>query len=138
MIYDKGKLQCIWEKSLLNKRCRVNWISLQKHCIMISNLTQFTKINSKQNVDLKMKVNKPKKPIAKYLCVFEAGNFFFFYNVVIVKVNSKGTQLYIYMYPFSPKFQFHPLLSHFSHVRLCATPQTAAHQAPPSPGFSRQ
>ena len=25
-----------------------------------------------------MKVNKPKKPIAKYLCVFEAGNFFFF------------------------------------------------------------
>jgi len=28
--------------------------------------------------------------------------------------------------------------SHFSHVRLCATPQTAAHQAPPSLGFSRQ
>ena len=25
-----------------------------------------------------------------------------------------------------------------SHVRLCATPQTAAHQAPPSLGFSRQ
>ena len=30
------------------------------------------------------------------------------------------------------------LLSCFSHVRLCATPQTAAHQAPPSMGFSRQ
>ena len=30
------------------------------------------------------------------------------------------------------------LLSHFSHVRLCATPQMAAHQAPPSIGFSRQ
>ena len=30
------------------------------------------------------------------------------------------------------------LLSHFSHVRLSATPQTAAHQAPPSLGFSRQ
>ena len=30
------------------------------------------------------------------------------------------------------------LLSRFSCVRLCATPQTAAHQAPPSPGFSRQ
>ena len=25
-----------------------------------------------------------------------------------------------------------------SHVRLCATPWTAAHQAPPSMGFSRQ
>ena len=30
------------------------------------------------------------------------------------------------------------LPSHFSRVRLCATPQTAAHQAPPSLGFSRQ
>ena len=38
---------------------------------------------------------------------------------------------------------FHPLLlllllSHFSCVQLCATPETAAHQAPPSLGFSRQ
>ena len=30
------------------------------------------------------------------------------------------------------------LLSCFSHVRLCATPEMAAHQAPPSLGFSRQ
>ena len=30
------------------------------------------------------------------------------------------------------------LLSHFSRVRLCVTPQTEAHQAPPSLGFSRQ
>ena len=30
------------------------------------------------------------------------------------------------------------LLSRFSCVRLCATPETAAHQAPPSMGFSRQ
>ena len=30
------------------------------------------------------------------------------------------------------------LLSHFSRVRLCATPETAAHQAPQSLGFSRQ
>ena len=29
------------------------------------------------------------------------------------------------------------LLSHFSRARLCATPQTAAYQAPPSMGFSR-
>ena len=28
-------------------------------------------------------------------------------------------------------------LSHLSHVRLCATPSTAAYQAPPSLGFSR-
>ena len=30
------------------------------------------------------------------------------------------------------------LLSRFSRVRLCATPQTVAHQASPSLGFSRQ
>ena len=30
------------------------------------------------------------------------------------------------------------LLSRFSRVRLCATPETAAHQVPPSLGFSRQ
>ena len=29
-------------------------------------------------------------------------------------------------------------LSHFSHVQLCETPETAAHQAPLSLGFSRQ
>ena len=30
------------------------------------------------------------------------------------------------------------LLSRFSRIRLCATPQTAAHQVPSSLGFSRQ
>ena len=30
------------------------------------------------------------------------------------------------------------LLSHFSRVRLCVTPETAARQAPPYLGFSRQ
>ena len=30
------------------------------------------------------------------------------------------------------------LLSHFSRVRLCVTTETAAHQTPPSLGFSRQ
>ena len=40
-----------------------------------------------------------------------------------------------------PFIDFHGrimLLSRFSHVQLCATPETAAHQAPPSLGFSRQ
>ena len=30
------------------------------------------------------------------------------------------------------------LLSHFSHFRLCAPPQMASHQAPPSLGFSKK
>ena len=34
--------------------------------------------------------------------------------------------------------EWHAMLSRFSRVRLCATLETAAHQAPPSLGFSRQ
>ena len=37
-----------------------------------------------------------------------------------------------------PSLHTAKLLSHFSRVRLCATPETAAQQAPPSLGFSRQ
>ena len=39
---------------------------------------------------------------------------------------------------FEPRSPALLLLSHFSRVQLCATPETAAHQAPPSLGFSRQ
>ena len=39
---------------------------------------------------------------------------------------------------YTPSLLLLLLLSRFSRVRLCATPQTAAHQAPPSLGFSRQ
>ena len=42
-----------------------------------------------------------------------------------ISVYNKGTLLLL-------------LLSCFSHVRLCATPETAAYQAPLSLGFSRQ
>ena len=34
--------------------------------------------------------------------------------------------------------EWHAMLSRFSRVRLCATLETAAHQAPPSLGSSRQ
>ena len=30
------------------------------------------------------------------------------------------------------------LLSHFSRVRLCVTPETSAHEAPPSLGFLKK
>ena len=52
---------------------------------------------------------------------------------------------YLVMWPVGSRKTFHQLgllyvrgvlLSHFSHVRLCATPQTEAHQA--LLGFSRQ
>ena len=41
-------------------------------------------------------------------------------------------------FPYFSKRLLLLLLSHFSRVQLCATPWTAAHQASPSMGFSRQ
>ena len=40
--------------------------------------------------------------------------------------------------PGSGKSPGEGLLSHFSRVQLCATPEMAAHRAPPSLGFSEQ
>ena len=44
----------------------------------------------------------------------------------------------LYIYKSRKNIMLLLLLSHFSRVRLCATPQTAAHQALPSLGFSRR
>ena len=56
--------------------------------------------------------------------------------VDLVSANYKSTlvielRLWVYLLPLL-------LLSRFSCVRLCATPETAAHQAPLSLGLSRQ
>ena len=72
-------------------------------------------------------------------------------------VNPKGSQYWIFMEGLMQKLKLQYfghlmqranslektlllllLLSHFSCVQLCVTPQTAAHQAPPSMEFSRQ
>ena len=48
------------------------------------------------------------------------------------------TLLYSHLTPLISLSRLLLLLSRLSHIRLCVTPQTAAHQAPPSLGFSRQ
>ena len=48
------------------------------------------------------------------------------------------TLLYSHLTPLISLSRLLLLLSCLSHIRLCVTPQTAAHQAPPSLGFSRQ
>jgi len=51
---------------------------------------------------------------------------------------SRNVGLYIFCKMITQPLQSLLLLSRFNCVRLCATPETAAHQAPPSLGFSRQ
>ena len=46
--------------------------------------------------------------------------------------------IYIHIYTYIYTHMYFFLLSHFSHVWLCETPEMAAHQAPPSLKFSRQ
>ena len=54
-------------------------------------------------------------------------------------IEPRSPSLEVNSLPSEPQGKPHYLLlSHFSRVRLCATPQTTAHQAPPSLGFSRQ
>ena len=50
-------------------------------------------------------------------------------------LQSQAPQLMMLMFA---HFYLLLLLSRFGRVRLCVTPETAAHQAPPSLGFSRQ
>ena len=61
-------------------------------------------------------------------------------SLILTEINSR--QIRTVMYKVNQKNTFPLLLllllSRFSHVRLCATPEMAAHQAPLSLGFSRQ
>ena len=63
---------------------------------------------------------------------------YFIYSVIITILND------CFCHPLQPIFPYYInnqellLLSCFSRVQLCATPETAAHQAPPSLEFSRQ
>ena len=78
-------------------------------------------------------------------------------DTILLQNFSRASSVFLSSYPYSPLLYiyFHNqkfkiihrsamllllllLLSLFRHVRLCATPQTAAHQAPLSLGFSRQ
>ena len=61
-----------------------------------------------------------------FVCLFHV-SFLFHMRLILFLLTGK---FYLEITPL--------LLSHFSRVWLCATPETAAHQAPPSLGFSRQ
>ena len=50
----------------------------------------------------------------------------------------RWSKSFIFTYAKLPVMMLLLLLSHFSRVQLCATPETAAHQASQSLGFSRQ
>ena len=62
-----------------------------------------------------------------------SSSFFFFFVFFLLE----EARVVSFLFSAYPLLNIH-LLSHFRHVRLCATPQTAAHQAPLSLGFSRQ
>ena len=67
--------------------------------------------------------------------------FFFFFFLLLRKKNNRVSPLLTAFLSFALlacMFLLMLLLSRFSCVRLCPTPETAAHQAPPSLGFSRQ
>ena len=66
--------------------------------------------------------------------------FFLFFYLSMLKIiqKLKFSNMTCYYWNMSIYTLLLLLLSRFSPVQLCATPQTAAHEAPPSLGFSRQ
>ena len=60
------------------------------------------------------------------------------YNFLPVYILKRGHTLILSYFLQWLTFMLLLLLSHFSHVQLRTTPSTAAHQPPPSLGFSRQ
>ena len=62
-------------------------------------------------------------------CLFRSSVHFFFLNWVVCFFGIELYKLYMLLLL---------LLSHFNHVRLCATPWTAAHQAPLPTEYWRQ
>ena len=71
----------------------------------------------------------PKVPHSKVLLVVETG--------LILQGQTIHSDFFIFLL-FLMLLLLLLLLSLFSRVQLCATPEVAAHQAPPSLGFSRQ
>ena len=82
---------------------------------------------------------RPTDPIAISQEEKVLNNFTLGLQILVYRPRIKVT---ILTYPLSEFLQTHQLLllllNRFSHVRLCVTPETAAHQASPSLGFSRQ
>ena len=81
-------------------------------------------------------LTRPHVPLRTAVCVIR---FFFKWDTLCLYACLLFTGLPVITESSSPQ---HPLLllllSRFSRVRLWATPWTAAHQGPPSMGFSRQ
>ena len=59
-------------------------------------------------------------------------------NCIIKKVREFQKNIYFGFIDYTKALDYVLLLSHFSRVRLCATPQTSAHLALLPLGFSRQ
>ena len=63
------------------------------------------------------------------LLPFVGGHFYCCYASAVINIAAVNIGVHV---------SFSVMLSRFSRVQLCATPQTAAHQAPPPLGLSRQ
>ena len=103
-----------WQQKLRNPELLVPWLSVSKELFKPN---QGTQIYVFKALSLSCQVNN--------------GEYFFHVFGEVLFLLSTLTVL-------ESRYELLLLLCRFSHVRLCATPETAAHQAPPSLQFSRQ
>ena len=119
-------LEVIWERDECceKKQCLYCWsLTLSPNSTSILSRLLSPLIHSHTNSFIFFSINICFTPLKYFL--FEYSCFIMCQFLLYSKVNQQYIHILL-------------LLSHFSHVRLCATPWTAAYQASPSMGFSRQ
>ena len=130
---------------------RQHWESVHTDCIRLWTADVISGVRMKRNagrlcgkIIVKFTESLPCFLSALLLCLPETTTAkscnisFLDFQIVSERKIYTGTSVCLHTHTVQEIITVLLLLSHFSRVRLLATPWTAAHQAPPSMGFSRQ
>ena len=125
LIFDKGGKNIQWDKeSLFNKWCWENWRAINKIMKLDHFLTPYTKINSKWIKDLNIRqeaIQLLEENIGRTLDDINQSKILYDPAPRVMEIKTKVNKWDLIKFK-SFCTEKDTMLSHFSHVRLCATP----------------